>query len=156
MSHRPTRRFNVLERFQLLRSAGFPVPHCGIRRLSSRLFRADETRDKNVPQTRRQECLRYIKVGTALNVLAATLSIGLWVGAAQGQSSNSVAGPDPREIPIPPIKTAMKPLPGVNELPVRAEMPDVLTMNDGTKVTTPKQWPKRREEMKRILEYYAV
>ena len=52
------------ERFQLLRSAGFPA--CGFRRLSSRLFREDETRDKNVPQTRRQECLRYIKVGTAL------------------------------------------------------------------------------------------
>jgi hypothetical protein len=52
-----------LGRFQLLRSAGFPA--CGFRRLSSRLFREDETRDKNVPQTRRQECLRYIKVGTA-------------------------------------------------------------------------------------------
>ena len=50
--------------FQLLRSAGFPA--CGFRRLSSRLFRENETRDKNVPQTRRQECLRYIKVGTAL------------------------------------------------------------------------------------------
>jgi hypothetical protein len=54
----------TLEHFQLLRSAGFPA--CGFRRLSSRLFREDETRDKNVPQTRRQECLRYIKVGTAL------------------------------------------------------------------------------------------
>jgi hypothetical protein len=56
----------VLEHFQLLRSAGFPA--YGFRRLSSRLFREDETRDKNVPQTRRQECLRYIKVGTALIV----------------------------------------------------------------------------------------
>jgi hypothetical protein len=55
---------SVLERFQLLRSAGFPA--CGFRRLSSRLFRADQSRDKNVPQTRRQECLRYIKVVTAL------------------------------------------------------------------------------------------
>jgi len=78
------------------------------------------------------------------------------VVTARAQSSNSVAGPDPKEIPVPPIKTAMQPLPGANELPVRAEMPDVLTMNDGTRVTTPKQWPKRREEMKRILEYYAV
>ncbi|MGA2281701.1 MAG: hypothetical protein ABSG80_15525, partial [Verrucomicrobiota bacterium] len=26
--------------------------------------------DKNVPQTRRQECLRYIKVGTALDTAA--------------------------------------------------------------------------------------
>lgn len=74
---------------------------------------------------------------------------------AHAQSPDS-AGPDPKEIPIPAIKTALKPLPGVKELPVRAEMPDVLTMNDGTRVTTPKQWQKRREEMKRILEYYAV
>ena len=58
-----------LERFQLLRSAGFPA--CGFRRLSSRLFRADQTRDKNVPQTRRQECLRYIKVATALGTATA-------------------------------------------------------------------------------------
>ncbi len=29
-------------------------------------------------------------------------------------------------------------------------------MNDGTRVTTREQWSKRREEMKRILEYYAV
>ena len=78
------------------------------------------------------------------------------VVSARAQSANAVSGSDPKEIPIPPIKTAMPPLPGVNELPLRKEMPDVLTMNDGTKITTPKQWPKRREEMKRILEYYAV
>jgi hypothetical protein len=35
-------------------------------------------------------------------------------------------------------------------------MPDVLTMNDGTKVTTPEQWRHRREEIKRVLAYYAV
>ena len=29
-------------------------------------------------------------------------------------------------------------------------------MNDGTKVKTPAQWQKRREEIKKILEYYAV
>ncbi len=54
------------------------------------------------------------------------------------------------------IKTALGTMPGVNDLPVRNEMPDVLTMNDGTKVTTVEQWKQRREEMKRILEYYAV
>ena len=47
-------------------------------------------------------------------------------------------------------------MPGVGELPARAAMPDVLTMNDGTRVTTPAQWKKRREEIKRTLEYYAV
>src|SRR5579871_5797512 len=79
------------------------------------------------------------------------------LSAARAQViSNSVAGPDPREIPLPPIKTAMGTLPGVNDLPVRVEMPDVLTMNNGQRVITIKQWKKRREEMKRILEYYAI
>ncbi len=65
-------------------------------------------------------------------------------------------GPDPREIPLPRIKTPLGTLPGVRDLPVRKEMPDVLVMNDGKIVTDRKQWQKRREEMKRILEYYAV
>jgi hypothetical protein len=47
-------------------------------------------------------------------------------------------------------------LPGVNELPVLKEMPDVMVTNNGTPVTTPRQWRKRREEMKKILQYYAV
>ncbi|HEX2854682.1 MAG TPA: hypothetical protein VHO24_15730 [Opitutaceae bacterium] len=64
--------------------------------------------------------------------------------------------PDPREIPVPAIKTALGTLPGVDELPVRPEMPDVLTMNDGTKVKTVAQWNQRRQEMLRVLEYYAV
>jgi len=42
----------------------------------------------------------------------------------------------------------------VKDLPVIEEMPDPLTMNDGTKVTTPEQWKARREEMKQILEDY--
>jgi hypothetical protein len=44
----------------------------------------------------------------------------------------------------------------VNDLPVRKEMPEVMTMNDGTKVTTVGQWRQRREEMKQILEYYEL
>ena len=87
---------------------------------------------------------------------ALVLFAAFTVVSTRAQSSNALAGPDPKEIPVPPIKTAMKPMPGVAELPVRAEMPDVLTMNDGTRVTTPKQWKQRQEEMKRILEYYAV
>ncbi len=47
-------------------------------------------------------------------------------------------------------------MPGVKDLPVRPELPDVMTMNDGTKVKTVAQWKKRREEIKKILEYYAV
>jgi lysophospholipase L1-like esterase len=72
------------------------------------------------------------------------------------QISGAATGPDPKEIPLPPIKTSLGTMPGVNELPIRKEMPDVLTMADGTKVTTVEQWKQRREEMKRILEYYAV
>ena len=99
----------------------------------------------------RQTSLFYVST-----VLVATISIGLWADAVQARSSNSIAGPDPREIPLPPIKTAMETLPGVNDLPVRTGMPDVMTMNSGQKVTTVKQWNLRREEMKKILEYYAI
>ncbi len=62
----------------------------------------------------------------------------------------------PKEIPVPPIATPMGRLPGVSELPARPALPDVLTLNDGTKVTTAAQWPKRRAEILRTLEYYAV
>jgi hypothetical protein len=44
----------------------------------------------------------------------------------------------------------------VNNLPVRPELPDVMGMLDGTKVTTPAQWRLRREEMKQILEFYEL
>lgn len=47
-------------------------------------------------------------------------------------------------------------LPGVKELPLRREMPDVMLMSDGRMVKTRRQWQERREEMKRILVYYAV
>jgi (4-O-methyl)-D-glucuronate---lignin esterase len=64
--------------------------------------------------------------------------------------------PDPKEIPVPRIKTPLGTMPGVDKLPVRRELPDVLVMNDGKRVTTRAQWEKRRAEMRRILEYYAV
>ncbi len=47
-------------------------------------------------------------------------------------------------------------MPGVSELPARAAMPDVMVMNDGTAVTTARQWQARRREMRRILSYYAI
>ncbi len=75
---------------------------------------------------------------------------------AQAQDAVPPAGPDPREIPLPAIRTPMGTLPGVNELPVRRDLPDVMVMNDGKKVTTVAQWQKRREEMRRILSYYAI
>ena len=64
--------------------------------------------------------------------------------------------PDPKEIPLPVLKTGMKPMPGVDALPNRPEMPDVMTLNDGQKVKSPKQWSQRREEMMRTLDWYAV
>ena len=53
-------------------------------------------------------------------------------------------------------KAAPGTFPDVNDLPVRKELPDVMTMNDGTKVTTVAQWRARREEMKAILEHYEL
>ena len=72
------------------------------------------------------------------------------------QVADTPAGPDPQEIPIPPIHSSARTLPGVTELPVRKEMPDVMVLNNGQRVTTPRQWQQRREEMKRILAWYAV
>lgn len=47
-------------------------------------------------------------------------------------------------------------MPSAKELPLRPDLPDVLLMNDGGRVTTRPQWTKRRSEIKRVLEYYAV
>jgi hypothetical protein len=64
--------------------------------------------------------------------------------------------PDPKEIPLPVIKTDMKPMPGVDQLPNRPEMPDVMTLNNGQKVKTAKQWAQRREEMMHTLDWYSL
>src|ERR1017187_4887637 len=42
------------------------------------------------------------------------------------------------------------------DLPVQTNLPDVMTMADGTKVTTVAQWRARREELKAILEHYEL
>jgi hypothetical protein len=81
---------------------------------------------------------------------AACLMVSFLAASAQ------VDGPDPREIPVPRIKTPAGTLPGVGERPVRKDLPDVLVMNDGARVSNRRQWEKRREEMKRILSYYAI
>ena len=82
------------------------------------------------------------------------MTVMLWPGEAKAQSTNS--GPDLREIPLPPIKTTLGTLPGVNDLPDHPEMPDPLIMADGRRVTTRGQWSDRCIEIKHILEYYAV
>jgi hypothetical protein len=96
-----------------------------------------------------------VRIAMAL-AIAACLGLRVFSTIARAQDANAPGGPDPREIPIPRIKTPLGTLPGVKDLPVRTEMPDVMVMNDGTRVITRQQWEKRREEMKRILEYYAV
>jgi hypothetical protein len=75
---------------------------------------------------------------------------------AAAQVSAAGSGPDPREIPVPPIQTVLGQMPGVDDLPDQPDMPDVMTMEDGTKVATPQQWEARKREMRRILDYYAV
>ena len=77
---------------------------------------------------------------------------------AQTQSAGGApaSGPEPREIPVPPIATKLGTLPGVDALPMRTTMPDVMVMDDGTPVTSRRQWDARRKEMRRTLSYYAV
>lgn len=94
-----------------------------------------------------------MRLGMALSIIS---SISILGGAVWTQDIKPLSAPDPKEIPVPSIKTALGTMPGVKELPVRQQLPDVMLMNDGTRVVTPAQWRKRREEMKRILEYYAV
>jgi hypothetical protein len=57
---------------------------------------------------------------------------------------------------VPATRAAPETFPDVKDLPVRKEMPDAMTMADGTKVTTVAQWHARREEMKAILEHYEL
>ncbi len=89
----------------------------------------------------------FVGVGAGLLALSAT---------AHTQNPAASYGPDPREIPVPRIATPLGTLPGVASLPVRTAMPDVLMMNDGTRVTNTRPWAARRQEMRTILSYYAV
>lgn len=95
------------------------------------------------------------RLRTWLPVVLVACGMGMFFFSS-AQVGDVTSGPDPREIPVPRIKTPMGILPGASELPVRKDLPGVLVMNDGTKVTSRRQWEKRREEMKRILSYYAV
>lgn len=98
--------------------------------------------------------MRFRPVASLMLSAAAIPLLGIAAAHAQGTLSHE--GPDPHEIPVPLIKTSMGALPGLKDLPVRSELPDVLTMNDGTRVKTLAQWTKRRAEIRKTLEYYAV
>jgi hypothetical protein len=92
-----------------------------------------------------------------LGGVAAVLSLGgLPATSARPQTAGPSGDESRREIPLPAIRSAQPDLPGVEQLPGRPEMPDVLILNDGQKVTTPAQWQRRRLEIRSILEYYAV
>jgi hypothetical protein len=56
-------------------------------------------------------------------VIAACVGLGRLGDMARAQETGAASGPDPREIPVPWIQTAMGTLPGVIELPIRKEMP---------------------------------
>jgi hypothetical protein len=76
--------------------------------------------------------------------------------SAAGFAAAALALPQVARIPVPPIRTAVGVMPGVGELPARPELPAVLTFENGDRVKTAAQWAKRRDEMKRILAYYAT
>lgn len=52
--------------------------------------------------------------------------------------------------------SAAPPFPEVNDLPVQTNMPNVMIMDDGTRVSTLGQWRERRKEVKAILEHYEL
>jgi len=57
---------------------------------------------------------------------------------------------------LSPSLRAADSYPDVDALPVQTNLPDVMIMDDGTRVTTPEQWQKRRDEVKAILEHYEL
>jgi hypothetical protein len=104
-----------------------------------------------------------VKNALTLRALALATTACLLNGVAQSPAPASepdpkfiTALPDPKEIPLPVIPSPLGAMPGVDKLPVRTEMPDIMTMNDGKKVKTAADWQKRRVEIRKILEYYAV
>jgi len=94
----------------------------------------------------------------ALFKLLPTLAFALVAGllCAQEPTPKLSPAPGPNEIPVPAIKTSMPAMPGVDQLPNRPELPGFMTLNNGKPVKTVKQWNQRREEMKRVIEYYEV
>ena len=49
---------------------------------------------------------------------------------------------------------AVIPYTAPGKLPIREEMPDLMTFEDGTPVVTAEDWQKRRAEIKGLYEYY--
>ena len=93
-------------------------------------------------------------------LIAAVACCGLTAATLPGQAQRGTdvaqSGPDPREIPLPPIAAPLGKLPGVAELPAREAMPDVMVMDDGTRVSERRQWDKRRQSMLGARPVYAL
>ncbi|MGB4045515.1 MAG: hypothetical protein WBK22_05605, partial [Halanaerobiales bacterium] len=45
-------------------------------------------------------------------------------------------------------------MPGVKDLPLRNELPDVFIFKDGARVTSLAEWNKRKEEIAELYQYY--
>jgi hypothetical protein len=91
-----------------------------------------------------------MNTATAARVFALVTLGAVFVAAGIG------AVPQDALVPVPPIRTAHEAPPGIAALPANADLPDVMVMNDGTRVTTPAQWTARRREMTRTLFDYAT
>ena len=75
-----------------------------------------------------------------------TLIAGAGLAAAGGMSA-SAAAPTAAGASVP-ART------GVDRLPSVPELPDPFTFADGTKVATPADWPRRRDELKQLIQTY--
>lgn len=78
------------------------------------------------------------------------------LACALGARMNADGQPTEKEIPLPPVETRLGSMPGVAELPIVPGMPPVMVLNGGAPVKTRAQWTRRAQEMRKILEYYAV
>jgi hypothetical protein len=81
--------------------------------------------------------------GGGVSALAGSGGTLAALGAMGGMGGMAQNAAGQRSDPIP-----------VDQLPIIKELPDPLTMLDGTKVTTPEQWKLRRQELIQILEDY--
>jgi hypothetical protein len=96
-----------------------------------------------------------IKNASMISQKATVVSVDTLVVKKDGFTTvkNPIASYKQSGIAIVMERTKFGPI-TVKDLPIIKEMPDPLTMNNGTKVTTLEQWNIRRKEMIRILEDY--
>lgn len=86
----------------------------------------------------------------------ASVALGLGLAGAEASPAEPAGDslPDPHQIPLPPLLGAPA-LPSPVDLPVRKELPPVLSKK-GAGPFTPAEWPARRSDMQRTLEGYLT